>query len=81
MQATKTLAAAGGGRIQFEGAPWNNSTVDLIRAAKAHCDLVLHKTFVESVQDLKNQASPRALAHECTQGFAGLGAWGLCQGP
>ena len=33
-QATQVLARAGGGKVAFEGQAWNNSTVDLIRAAR-----------------------------------------------
>eukprot|EP00887_Chlorella_sp_A99_P006224 scaffold3.g6224.t1 len=49
--ATEALARAGGGRLVFEGAPWNGTTVDLIRCARAHCVLCLHKTFVESAAE------------------------------
>ena len=48
------LAAAGAALLQvvFEGAPWNGSTVDIIRAARAHCEFVMLKTFLDSVQGL-----------------------------
>eukprot|EP00884_Botryococcus_braunii_P015671 jgi/Botrbrau1/2788/Bobra.0125s0001.1 len=57
VQATQTLSGNGNGKIVFEGAPWNNSTVDLIRAARGHCDLVLHSTFISSVANLKAEGS------------------------
>lgn len=50
--AAATLAAACGGpnaQLSFEGPPWNSSTVELIRAAKAHCEFVLHSNFVEAL--------------------------------
>lgn len=34
----------------FEGAPWNGSTLALIAAAKAHCELQLGRTFFEALQ-------------------------------
>jgi len=37
--------------VAFEGAGWNASTVDLIRFAVAHCELVLVQTFAEAVDD------------------------------
>ena len=49
MEATRTLAEASGGSVVFEGRPWNSNTVDLIRLARAHCLLVLHSTFADSV--------------------------------
>jgi acyl-CoA oxidase len=39
----------GGGGLVFEGKPWNDTTVDLIRLARAHCALALHQTFVAAV--------------------------------
>lgn len=33
-QAARVLQHAGNGEVVFEGAPWNNSTVDLIRVAR-----------------------------------------------
>jgi hypothetical protein len=39
-QATRVLAAAGGGRVSFEGEAWNGSTVDLIRAARVGAPLM-----------------------------------------
>ena len=49
VEATRTLAEASGGSVAFEGRPWNSNTVDLIRLARAHCLLVLHSTFADSV--------------------------------
>ena len=49
VEATHTLAEASGGSVVFEGRPWNSNTVDLIRLARAHCLLVLHSTFADSV--------------------------------
>ncbi len=49
VEATRTLAEASGGSVVFEGRPWNSNTVDLIRLARAHCLLVLHSTFADSV--------------------------------
>ena len=55
--ATKTLLQAGGGKAHFEGSPWNDNTVTLIRAAKSHLQLVLFQTFADSVKDLEDQVS------------------------
>ncbi len=52
MAATQALADASGGDVVFEGHPWNSNTVDLIRLARAHCLLVLHSTFADSVAQL-----------------------------
>ncbi|GAB4820390.1 hypothetical protein N2152v2_007436 [Parachlorella kessleri] len=49
VQAVQVLMKAAGGKLAFEGEPWNSSSVDLIRLAKAHCVLVMHQTFVEAV--------------------------------
>lgn len=35
---------------QFEGAPWNGCTVDLIRAARAHCEAELAAAFDAAVE-------------------------------
>lgn len=51
--AVAALAAAGGGRLTFEGPAWNGTSLELIKLAKAHCAVILHQTFVESV----NQAA------------------------
>lgn len=47
--AERALRQAGNGAIVFEGAPWNNTTSELIRVARAHSCLVVHQTLVESV--------------------------------
>lgn len=60
--ATKTLQQAGGGEVQFEGAPWNDNTVTLIRAAKGHLQLVLFQTFADSVNAIKAEVSAQPLA-------------------
>lgn len=49
--AAEALRAAGGGALIYEGAPWNNTTVELIRVGRAHCALVIHQTFLESVEE------------------------------
>ena len=54
-EATEQLAAASGGAPVFEGPAWNSNTVDLIRLARAHCLLVLHRTFADSVQRLGDE--------------------------
>ncbi|KAG2488798.1 hypothetical protein HYH03_012598 [Edaphochlamys debaryana] len=54
--AEATLRRASGARgLVFEGAPWNENTIDFIRSAKAHCALVLHATFLEGVARLEGQ--------------------------
>ena len=53
MAATKKLLKAGGGKLRFEGPPWNDNTVDVIRTARAHSLYVLHKTFGDSVHQLQ----------------------------
>lgn len=62
--ATRTLAEASGGEVVFEGRPWNSNTVDLIRLARAHCLLVLHSTFADSVAQMAAEGSvaPPAIA-------------------
>lgn len=55
VQATKVLARASGGQPVFEGEPWNGSSVDLIRAARAHVALYLHKNFVDCVEAAADQ--------------------------
>lgn len=49
--AADALRRAGGGELVFEGEPWNETTVDLIRVARAHCSLAMHQTFVAAVED------------------------------
>jgi acyl-CoA oxidase len=49
--AAEALRQAGGGQLVFEGAPWNNTNVDLICVARSHCCLFLHQTFVQFVED------------------------------
>ncbi|EFN54271.1 hypothetical protein CHLNCDRAFT_36152 [Chlorella variabilis] len=61
-QATQVLARAGGGRVAFDGEPWNNSTVDLIRAARAHVALYLHQNFVDCVEAAASQRALGAAA-------------------
>ena len=64
--ATEQLAAASGGAPAFEGPAWNSNTVDLIRLARAHCLLVLHRTFADSVQRLSDEARSWTLwEHVC----------------
>lgn len=61
--ATATLRHAGGGEAHFEGAPWNNNTVDMIRAAKGHLQLVLFQTFAESVKTMVAEVSVNSIPH------------------
>ena len=42
--------AAAGGTLAFEGAAWNGSTMALIAAARAHCELGLAQTFYDTLQ-------------------------------
>ena len=68
-EVTAGLAEASGGTPAFEGPAWNGRTVDLIRLAKAHCALVLHRTFAASVRRLADDVrrGPRGgtpIAHE-----------------
>lgn len=53
MAATRKLLKAGGGQLRFEGPPWNDSTVDVIRSAKAHSVYVLTSFFSEAVAKLQ----------------------------
>lgn len=46
----------------FEGAPWNNSTVDLIRLARAHCVLALHTAFIQGVEEASTKLSAPSAA-------------------
>ena len=51
--ATARLAAASpNGCVAFEGPAWNGNTVPLIAAAKAHCLLAVHDSFVAAVRDM-----------------------------
>jgi acyl-CoA oxidase len=59
--AMESLRMAGGGKPSVEGAPWNATTVDLIRAARAHCCLNLHQTFVEGVNAAAENVSSDVL--------------------
>jgi acyl-CoA oxidase len=61
VEATERLAAASKGTPVFEGEPWNSNTVDLIRLARAHCLLVLHRTFADCVQRLADEVIPLAV--------------------
>lgn len=53
IEAAQNLMKACGGDLQFEGPGWNSCTVDMIRVAKAHSQLVLHQTFVDAVAKLQ----------------------------
>lgn len=46
---TDTLVTAGGGGASFSGPAWDGCTVDLVRAARAHCDAALAATFADAV--------------------------------
>ena len=61
--AAEALRAAGGGALIYEGAPWNNTTVELIRVGRAHCALAMHQTFLESVEEAarSGKLSPNTL--------------------
>jgi acyl-CoA oxidase len=67
---TKTVAAASGGQMAFEGAAWNSNTVDLIRLARAHCLLVLHSTFADSVHRLEAEVATYLAAANIILSFA-----------
>ncbi|KAK2077143.1 hypothetical protein QBZ16_004777 [Prototheca wickerhamii] len=62
LQALRVLLAANGGQPAFEGAAWNGSSVDLIRAARAFCMLELHRTFVAAVEECAAQGLSAATA-------------------
>ncbi len=55
VQAAEALRRAGGGKVLFAGPTWNSSTVDSIRAAKAHGQYFLVKTFVDSINEAEQQ--------------------------
>jgi acyl-CoA oxidase len=59
--ATEKILAAGKGEAHFEGAPWNDNTVTLIRAAKSHLQLVLFQTFASSVNEMEGTAAPQTV--------------------
>ncbi|PSC69663.1 peroxisomal acyl-coenzyme A oxidase 1-like [Micractinium conductrix] len=67
-QAAAVLARAGGGRPGVEGEAWNSSSVDLIRAARAHIALYLHQNFIECVEAASSQrklsAGPAAVLRQ-----------------
>ena len=58
----KTLEAASKGRIQFDGPSWNGNTSHLIRLAHAHCELVLHQTFADSVSRAASEVGSTLLS-------------------
>ena len=62
VEATKQLLKAGAGQLRFEGPPWNNNTVHVIRTARAHSTYVLHKTFSESLDKLQVPLSQQCAA-------------------
>lgn len=61
--ALETLKQMSGGAVVFEGSPWNESTVDLIRLARGHCSYILHETMVRCVKDaaVERKVSPQTL--------------------
>ncbi|KAL6782117.1 ACX1 [Auxenochlorella protothecoides x Auxenochlorella symbiontica] len=68
VQAAAVLRAAAGGELVFEGEPWNGTNVDLIRLAKAHSALLLHRNFLEAVEAAAGELKPattRALRTLC----------------
>lgn len=62
--AVRVLTEAGNGKLTFSGAAWNSTTVDLIRAARAHTSAVLHAGFAKYVEDatITGRLSPPAVA-------------------
>ena len=48
--AARALEAAGGGRVAFEGPAWNGSALALVKAARAHCELQLGRTFFGTLE-------------------------------
>eukprot|EP00879_Flechtneria_rotunda_P021197 GHRR01022330.1.p1 GENE.GHRR01022330.1~~GHRR01022330.1.p1 ORF type:complete len:634 (+),score=214.56 GHRR01022330.1:589-2490(+) len=62
-----------GAKLVFEGAPWNSSTVAQIAAAKAHCEMVLLQTFMETVDQATSSgqlsASTLAVLGRCCSLF------------
>ncbi|GBF98378.1 peroxisomal acyl-coenzyme A oxidase [Raphidocelis subcapitata] len=69
--AADTLRAAAGGRLAFEGAPWNGSTLALIAAARAHCELQLALNFYAALQ---RWSSEGALSPVCLAALSRLAA-------
>ncbi|KAK9834972.1 hypothetical protein WJX81_000797 [Elliptochloris bilobata] len=74
-EATAALAGASGGAPAFEGPAWNGRTVDLIRLAKAHCALVLHRTFAASVRRMADEGTVPPATAEVLERLVAL--WGL----
>lgn len=66
VQAAETLLQAGNGTVQFEGEPWNGNAVTLIRSAKGHLQLVLFKTFADSVAEIEAEVRQYHLACRST---------------
>ena len=48
----------GRGKLNFAGPDWNGNTVHLIHMARAHSQLVLHTTFLRSVQQVRPSGGP-----------------------
>mmetsp|Transcript_25494 Transcript_25494/g.55452 ORF Transcript_25494/g.55452 Transcript_25494/m.55452 type:complete len:695 (+) Transcript_25494:125-2209(+) len=72
VEAAQTLAAASGGKLAFEGPAWNNSTVVMIRLARAHCTGVLHATFLEAISALEGAGKVGAAAAGVLRQLASL---------
>eukprot|EP00878_Enallax_costatus_P005125 GHUV01005387.1.p1 GENE.GHUV01005387.1~~GHUV01005387.1.p1 ORF type:complete len:651 (+),score=176.60 GHUV01005387.1:188-2140(+) len=55
---------SGGGQLKFEGQAWNSCTVAQIALAKAHTEMVLLQTFMETLQQARAEGSlaPATLA-------------------
>eukprot|EP00775_Hariotina_reticulata_P005806 gene5807-6046_t len=67
VRGAEVLQAACGGpgaQLAFEGSPWNSSTVAQIAAAKAHCEMVLLQTFMQTLDEARaqQQLMPATLA-------------------
>lgn len=60
--------------VSFEGPAWNATTVDLIRFAVAHCELVLVQTFAEAVDARARGETPFAPPDGTKKGAANASA-------
>ncbi|XP_032637700.1 peroxisomal acyl-coenzyme A oxidase 2 isoform X1 [Chelonoidis abingdonii] len=62
--ATKLQALVQSGAEQHEA--WNQCTVQLVQAAKAHCHYIVVKNFIDTVEKLRNEAEiQKIVKHLC----------------
>uniref|UniRef100_A0A8C8SXE2 Acyl-coenzyme A oxidase n=1 Tax=Pelusios castaneus TaxID=367368 RepID=A0A8C8SXE2_9SAUR len=62
--ASKLQALVQSGAEEYEA--WNRCTVQLVQAAKAHCQYIIVKNFIDAVEQLRNEAEiQKIMKHLC----------------